>query len=183
MPFNFKKLNTQDVILIEPEVFGDNRGFFVETYKKSDFVKAGIPDDFIQDNHSKSSFGVLRGLHYQLVPHAQGKLIRCIQGEIFDVAVDIRKSSPTFGKWVGETLTSDNKKMLYIPAGFAHGFLTLSETAEIAYKSNDEYAPQYERGIIWNDPDINISWPDIQDITLSSRDRNLPTLNNAENNF
>lgn len=146
-----------DVILIEPKVFADDRGFFLESYQKQRFAEAGIPFDFVQDNHSKSQQGVLRGLHYQ-IEQTQGKLVRVISGEIFDVAVDIRKSSPTFGKWVGEYLSADNKKMLWVPAGFAHGFYVTSPAAEVLYKATDYYAPQWERSIIWNDPAIQIEW-------------------------
>lgn len=147
-----------DVILIEPKVFADERGFVLESYQKQRFTAAGIPFDFVQDNHSKSQQGVLRGLHYQ-IQQAQGKLVRVIAGEVFDVAVDIRKSSPTFGKWVGEFLSADNKKMLWVPAGFAHGFYVISPSAEVQYKTTDYYAPQWERTIAWNDPAINIAWP------------------------
>ena len=147
-----------DVILIEPKVFADERGFVLESYQKQRFTAAVIPFDFVQDNHSKSQQGVLRGLHYQ-IQQAQGKLVRVIAGEVFDVAVDIRKSSPTFGKWVGEFLSADNKKMLWVPAGFAHGFYVISPSAEVQYKTTDYYAPQWERTIAWNDPAINIAWP------------------------
>ena len=181
MPFIFKKQKIEDVILIEPKIFRDVRGFFMETYKFSEFVKNGINVKFVQDNHSLSTKYVLRGLHYQLPPFAQGKLVRCIRGAIFDVAVDIRKSSPYFGKWVGEILSSENKKMLYIPPGFAHGFLTLSDVAEIHYKMTEEYAPDYERGIIFNDPDIKIIWPfeELSEIIVSDKDAKNPTLKNA----
>ena len=159
-----------DVILIEPKVFADERGFVLESYQKQRFTAAGIPFDFVQDNHSKSQQGVLRGLHYQ-IQQTQGKLVRVIAGEVFDVAVDIRKSSPTFGKWVGEFLSADNKKMLWVPAGFAHGFYVISPSAEVQYKTTDYYAPQWERTIAWNDPAINIAWP-IHGITptLSPKD-------------
>lgn len=153
-------LNTAiyDVILIEPKVFSDARGFFLESYQKQRFVEAGIPFDFVQDNHSKSEQGVLRGLHYQ-IQQPQGKLVRVIAGEIFDVAVDIRKHSPTFGKWVGDYLSNNNKKILWVPPGFAHGFYVTSPTAEVLYKATDYYAPQWERTILWNDPTIHIDWP------------------------
>ncbi len=182
MPFKFKRLSIPDVILIEPRVFGDDRGFFMETYKKSDFLKVGIKEEFVQDNHSKSIKGVLRGLHYQLEPKAQGKLVRCIRGKIFDVAVDIRKNSPTFKKWVGVELSEDNKLMVYVPPGFAHGFLTLSEEAEVLYKTTEEYAPELDSGIIWNDEDIGVNWPvDMVDrIILSEKDKKLPNLKNAK---
>lgn len=147
-----------DVILIEPKVFADERGFFLESYQKQRFAEAGISFDFVQDNHSKSQQGVLRGLHYQ-IEKTQGKLVRVISGEIFDVAVDIRKSSPTFGKWVGEYLSADDKKMLWVPPGFAHGFLVTSPSAEVLYKATDYYAPQAECSILWNDHTLNIDWP------------------------
>ena len=149
-----------DVWLIEPRVFGDERGFFFESFNEQAFNAAtGNTLPFVQDNHSKSTKGVLRGLHYQLPPRAQGKLVRVIQGEVFDVAVDIRKGSPTYGQWVGEILSADNKKQLWIPPGFAHGFLTLSDTAEFLYKTTDTWSPEHERAIIWNDPTLNINWP------------------------
>jgi dTDP-4-dehydrorhamnose 3,5-epimerase len=182
MPFNFERLRIPDLILIEPKVFQDKRGFFMESYKYSEFKKAGIKDYFVQDNHSYSRKGVIRGLHYQNPPRAQGKLIKVITGEIFDVAVDIRKGSPTYGKWEAVILSAENKKMLYIPPGFAHGFCTLSEFAEVLYKSTDEYAPECEAGIIWNDPDININWP-IKNPILSEKDLLLPSLKDADNRF
>jgi dTDP-4-dehydrorhamnose 3,5-epimerase len=169
-----------DVILIEPKVFADERGFFLESYQKQRFAEAGIPFDFVQDNHSKSQQGVLRGLHYQ-VQQTQGKLVRVVAGEIFDVAVDIRKSSPTFGKWIGDYLSVDNKKMLWVPAGFAHGFYVTSPSAEVQYKTTDYYAPQWERTIAWNDPAINIAWP-IHGITptLSPKDEAGKSLAQAD---
>ncbi len=180
MSFEFVKLAIEDVILIKPKVFGDNRGFFMESYKKSEFAENGINVDFCQDNHSKSSKGVLRGLHYQLPPKMQGKLVRCPKGKIFDVAVDIRKGSKTFGKWVGEILSEDNFNMLYIPEGFAHGFVVLSETAELLYKATNEYSPENDRGIFWNDPDININWGLDFDPMLSEKDKNQPLLKNVK---
>jgi dTDP-4-dehydrorhamnose 3,5-epimerase len=147
-----------DVFLIEPKVFQDERGFFLESYQKKRFKEAGIDADFVQDNHSKSCQGVLRGLHYQ-IKQPQGKLVRVIVGEIFDVAVDIRKNSRTFGKWVGDHLSAENKKMLWVPEGFAHGIYVTSPQAEVLYKSTDYYAPEWERTIAWNDPAINIQWP------------------------
>lgn len=147
-----------DVLLIEPKVFQDERGFFLESYQKKKFAEAGVPFDFVQDNHSKSCQGVLRGLHYQ-IQQPQGKLVRVIAGEIFDVAVDIRKSSPAFGKWFGTYLSAETKQMLWVPIGFAHGFYVTSPEAEVLYKTTDYYAPQWERAIIWNDPAINIQWP------------------------
>lgn len=173
-----------DVLVIEPDVFGDDRGFFFESFNQQKFESAiGRKVDFVQDNHSKSVKGVLRGLHYQLPPHAQGKLVRVVQGEVFDVAVDIRKSSPTFGKWVGEILSADNKKQLWIPEGFAHGFLTLSETAEFLYKTTDYYAPQSEASIIWNDSTLNILWPMKEYVQLSERDKKAPAFEIQSNLF
>lgn len=161
----------KDVLILEPKVFGDDRGFFFESFNRATFKTAtGLDIDFVQDNHSKSARGVLRGLHYQLPPKAQGKLVRVISGEVFDVAVDVRKSSPTFGKWIGETLSSDNKKQLWIPAGFAHGFLTLSETAEVIYKTDDFYSVHHERCIAWDDAKVGIKWPLNGAPTLSAKD-------------
>ncbi|MCK4800295.1 dTDP-4-dehydrorhamnose 3,5-epimerase [Candidatus Parcubacteria bacterium] len=182
MPFTFKKLSIPEVVLIEPRVFADKRGFFLENYKYSEFADFGIKDNFVQDNHSKSIKGVLRGLHYQKLPKAQAKLVRCISGEFFDVAIDIRKGSPTFGKWVGEILSAKNKKMLYVPIGFAHGFCVLSDYAEISYKSSDEYSPEHEGAICWNDQTINISWS-IKDPVVSEKDAQNKSLNEADNNF
>jgi dTDP-4-dehydrorhamnose 3,5-epimerase len=149
-----------DVWVIEPRVFGDERGFFFESFNEKAFNEAtGNTLAFVQDNHSKSTKGVLRGLHYQLPPKAQGKLVRVVQGEVFDVAVDVRKDSPTFGQWIAEILSAENKKQLWIPPGFVHGFLTLSETAEFLYKTTDYYAPEFERSIKWDDPTLAIDWP------------------------
>ena len=174
----------EEVILIKPNVCDDNRGFFLESYKKSIFTNNGISANFVQDNHSKSSHGVLRGLHYQLVPKTQAKLVRCPSGNIFNVAVDIRSSSPTFGQWVGYELSEDNKFMLYVPGGFAHGFLTLSESAELLYKTSDEYSEKHERVIIYNDPTIGIEWPKLDsELLLSAKDQQAPVLANAEMNF
>jgi len=176
MPFEFKRLEIPDVILIEPKVFEDERGFFMETYKKEDFdEKAGIKGEFIQDNHSKSEYGVLRGLHFQKEPYAQTKIVRCVSGEIYDVAVDLRKNSPTFGRYVSVELSEENKFMVYVPKGFAHGFLVLSENAEVIYKVDNVYAPGYETGLIWNDEDIGIKWP-VDNPIISQKDRNLLTL-------
>ena len=181
MPFLFNKTTINDVILVEPKIFPDDRGFFMEAFKESDFVTNGINGHFVQDNQSKSTRGVLRGLHYQMPPFAQGKLIRCLKGAIYDVAVDIRKSSPTFGKWISYELSEDNRHMLWIPVGFAHGFLTLTANAEIAYKvSGGEYHAASERNIIWNDPDINIKWPFTNDIILAEKDAQAPFLKEAE---
>ena len=182
MPFKFKRLEIPEVALIEPEIFPDARGFFLEAYKQEDFKNAGIEKPLVQINHSQSQKGVLRGLHYQLNPKAQSKLVYVIFGEIFDVAVDIRKGSRTFGKWVGLKLDSKGKKMLYIPEGFAHGFCVLSDTAEIIYLCSNEYSAQNERGIIWNDSNLNIAWPLKQPI-LSQKDSGYPTLEKAEINY
>lgn len=180
MPFEFKKLDIEDVQLIIPKVFDDERGFFLESYKKSDFINNGINIDFNQDNHSRSTKGVLRGLHYQASPKGQAKIVRCIKGEIFDVAVDIRKNSPTFGKWVGEKLSEENKHMLYIPDGFAHGFVVLSDIAEILYKASNEYSKEHDRGILWCDPDIGIDWGIDFEPILSEKDRVQPKLKEIE---
>ena len=164
-------LNIPDVLLIEPRVFKDARGFFFESFREDVFKKeTSLNVSFVQDNHSKSSQGVLRGLHYQLPPHAQGKLVRVIQGEVLDIAVDIRESSPTCGQYIAEILSSDNKKQLYIPEGFAHGFLTLSDTSEFLYKTTDFYHPKSERCILWNDGALRIDWPRNIDIHLSPKD-------------
>ncbi len=168
-----------DVLLIEPQVFGDDRGFFFESFNQNKFeeaIKQKI--NFVQDNHSKSVKGVLRGLHYQLSPKAQGKLVRVIQGEVFDVAVDLRQSSPTFGKWVGEIISADNKKQIWIPEGFAHGFLTLSDTAEFLYKTTDFYSKDHEEAIQWNDKTIGIDWP-IKDVSLSTKDKSAVSFKEA----
>ncbi|HJH25409.1 MAG TPA: dTDP-4-dehydrorhamnose 3,5-epimerase [Methanophagales archaeon] len=176
MTFEFKKLENPDVILIKTKVFEDERGFFMETYKKDDFEeKAGIKGEFIQDNHSKSKRGVLRGLHFQKEPYAQAKIVRCVRGEIYDAVVDLRKDSPTFGKYVGVILSEYNKYQLYIPRGCAHGFLVLSDVAEIFYKADSIYAPDHEGGLIWNDSDVNIPWPSDNPI-LSQKDQKWPTL-------
>jgi len=183
MPFTFHPLQLPEVILIEPRVFADERGYFLETYKYSEFAANGIPDIFVQDNHSRSIRGVLRGLHFQNPPKAQGKLVRVVRGAIFDVAVDIRPSSPTFGEWVGETLSEENQRMLYIPPGFAHGFLVLSAVADVTYKVTEEYAPELDSGIIWNDPTIAIPWPLESPPILSAKDAALPPLLRADNRF
>lgn len=169
-----------EVILFEPKVFGDERGFFFESFNHARFEEAvGRPVKFVQDNHSKSTKGVLRGLHYQ-VQQAQGKLVRVVQGEVFDVAVDIRRSSPTFGKWVGAHLTAENKHQLWVPEGFAHGFVVLSETAEFLYKTTDYYAPSHERSILWNDPDLGIQWRFEGEPNLSAKDQAALLLKSAE---
>lgn len=170
-----------DVLIIEPRMFGDARGFFFESYNEREFRAAtGLDVHFVQDNHSRSSRGVLRGLHYQLSPAAQGKLVRCVVGEVFDVAVDIRKSSPTFGKWVGVRLSAENKRQLWIPPGFAHGFLVLSESADFLYKTTDYYSPEYERCVLWNDPDLAVAWPLEIDPALSSKDQSGSWFSAAE---
>lgn len=170
-----------DVKLIEPQVFIDERGFFSESYNKEKFNETlGRNVDFVQDNHSLSLKGVLRGLHYQLEPYAQGKLIRCSEGAVFDVAVDIRESSPTFGKWVGIVLSGKNKHQLWVPEGFAHGFITLSERAQIVYKTTNYYAPEYERSILWDDSDIAIQWPFKGNILLSAKDKSGKKFEDAE---
>lgn len=172
-------LSITGVFLIEPEVFGDDRGFFFESFNQEKFEDViGKKVNFVQDNHSKSIKGVLRGLHYQLPPKAQGKLVRVTQGEVFDIAVDIRKSSPTFGKWIGEILSASNKKQIWIPEGFAHGFLTLSDTAEFLYKTTDFYSNEHERAIRWNDETIGIKWP-ANDISLSLKDESAQSFKEA----
>lgn len=170
-----------DVLIIEPKVFGDERGFFFESFNQKAFNEAtGLDVNFVQDNHSRSAKGVLRGLHYQVPPHAQGKLVRVVRGAVFDVAVDIRQRSATFGKWVGLELSEENRKQLWVPAGLAHGFLVLSESADFLYKTTDYYAPQHERCIAWNDPGIGIEWPDTgMAPTLSTKDRNGQHLSSA----
>ena len=174
MPFEFIKQEIQDVILIKPKVFEDNRGFFMESYKKSDFFEAGIKDEFNQDNCSKSTKGVLRGLHYQVAPMAQSKMVRCTKGRVFDVAVDLRENSSTCGKWVGVELSEENKHIFYVPEGFAHGFVVLSDEAELYYKTSNEYSAQHERGILWNDPDLNIDWNIDFDPIVSDKDKLQP---------
>jgi dTDP-4-dehydrorhamnose 3,5-epimerase len=182
MPFTFKRLGIPSVVLIEPEVFEDDRGFFMETYRRPDFAAAGIKESFVQENHSRSTKGVLRGLHYQNPPFAQGKLVRVVTGDIFDVAVDIRKGSPTWGKWVGVILSEANKNILYVPAGLAHGFCVLSPIAEVVYKTTSVYSAESEAGIVWDDADLNIEWP-VKDPILSEKDRRLPAFKNADIRF
>jgi dTDP-4-dehydrorhamnose 3,5-epimerase len=159
-----------EVRIIEPNVFGDERGFFMESYNEREMQKIGIDAHFVQDNHSRSTRNVLRGLHYQL-HHAQGKLVRVVSGRVFDVAVDIRRGSPAFGKWTGVELTAENKRMFWIPPCFAHGFVVLSETADFLYKATDYYAPEFERSILWNDPEIGIRWPHTGEPLLSAKDK------------
>lgn len=177
---NATPLSIPEVILFEPKVFGDERGFFFESFNHARFDAAvGYRVNFVQDNHSRSVKGVLRGLHYQ-IQQAQGKLVRVVQGEVFDVAVDLRKSSPTFGQWVGERLSAENKKQLWVPAGFAHGFVVLSDTAEFLYKTTDYYAPAHERSILWNDPDLAIDWQLDGQPALSAKDQAGVAFRNAE---
>ncbi|ELX9580966.1 dTDP-4-dehydrorhamnose 3,5-epimerase [Escherichia coli] len=178
---NVIKTEIPDVVIFEPKVFGDARGFFFESFNQKIFEgTVGRKVEFVQDNHSQSEKGVLRGLHYQLDPHAQGKLVRCVEGEVFDVAVDIRKSSTTFGQWVGVILSAENKRQLWVPEGFAHGFMTLSDNAQFLYKTTDYYAPYSERSIAWNDPEIAIKWPMSDEIVLSAKDRQGVKLTQAE---
>lgn len=181
MPYQVTSTAIPDVLILEPKVFGDSRGFFFESYNEHDFQQAtGLDVKFVQDNHSRSSKGVLRGLHYQLPPHAQGKLVRCVRGAVFDVAVDIRKSSRTFGQWVAVELSEHNHKQLWIPPGFAHGFLTLTDAAEFLYKTTAYYAPACDRGIAWNDPAIDVPWPDVgAPPQLSAKDQGAPPLSMA----
>ena len=182
----FTRIDTsiKGVYVIEPTVFGDNRGYFMETYNYEEFAAAGLDMKFVQDNQSKSKKGVLRGLHLQ-TEHTQGKLVRVIKGEVYDVAVDLRKNSPTYGKYVGVVLSEENKKQFYIPEGFAHGFVVLSEEAEFTYKCTDFYHPEFEMGIIWNDPDVAIEWPmgnlKIEDLLTSEKDAKWPSLKELKN--
>ncbi len=180
MPFVFENQSIKDLILIKPTVFRDSRGFFLESYTKSEFFRNGIDIEFNQDNHSKSCAKVLRGLHYQKVPYEQAKLVRCTRGRIFDVAVDIRKDSPTFGKYVKVELSDENQQMLFIPKGFAHGFVVLSDEAEIMYKASGEYNPESDRGILWNDSEINIDWGIDFEPVLSEKDKAQPQLKEAD---
>ena len=170
--FNLNKSKIDGIYIIEPKVFGDNRGYFMETYNKEQFAEVGLNMTFVQDNESKSSKGVLRGLHFQK-KHSQGKLVRVTKGEVFDVAVDLRTGSKTYGQWEGVILNKENKKQFYIPKGFAHGFLVISDEAVFNYKCTDFYAPEYDGGVMWNDPDINIKWPleGIENILLSEKDK------------
>jgi dTDP-4-dehydrorhamnose 3,5-epimerase len=175
MDVKIKQLTLPGVFLIEPKCFEDNRGYFMETYHQQKYQKAGIDQAFVQDNHSHSTRGVLRGLHYQL-KHPQGKLIYTVTGTIFDVAVDIRKGSPTFGQWTGAELSAENKRQIYIPQGFAHGFVVLSESADVIYKCTDLYTPGDEYGVLWSDPEIGINWP-VGNPILSQKDIENPSLN------
>ena len=182
MPFEFKELEMPGIIAVRPRMFEDDRGGFMEVYKHSEFARAGIHERFVQDNYSRSGKNVLRGLHYQKDTAAQGKLVWCVRGRIFDVAVDIRKGSPTYGRWTGLELSESNRTMLYIPPAFAHGFLVLGDFAEVVYKCTAEYSPENDRGIIWNDPDIAIEWP-LKAPVLSEKDGRHPMLRDADNSF
>lgn len=182
MPFTSMKLGIPDCVLIEPKIFPDSRGYFAEVYKNTDFSFLGIKKPIAQINYSRSSKNVLRGMHYQNNPMAQGKMMQVISGEIFDVAVDIRRGSPTYGKWVAEKLSSENLKILYIPEGFAHGFCVLSDTATITYYCTNTYSPQDERGFRWDDPEVKISWP-ISYPVVSERDSKFPSFKDCDNNF
>lgn len=174
MSFTFTQVKTPSGLIVAvPYVFNDERGFLTETYREDEFEKGGIKEEFVQDNHSRSAKGVIRGLHFQVEPHVQSKLIRCIRGEIFDVAIDLRKKSPTFGEWYGIVLSEENKKMLYVPKGFAHGFSALSEVAEVIYKVDDIYCREDERGIRFDDPQLAIEWR-VTNPIVSSRDKALP---------
>ena len=175
MPFTFIPTALPGVVIIEPKVFADERGFFMETFKKSDFAAGGLDADFVQENHSKSVMGTLRGLHLQRAPKAQGKLVRAVEGEVFDVAADIRRESPTFGRWVSVTLSAENRRSVFIPAGYAHGFCVVSSAAQVVYKTTHEYAPELEWGVRWDDPMLAIPWP-ISTPILSSRDDRWPLL-------
>ena len=182
--FDFNETNIKDLYIITPSIFGDNRGYFMETYNKNEFSKSGLDMDFVQDNQSKSKKGVLRGLHFQK-NYPQGKLVRVLKGKVFDVAVDLRYDSDTYSQWYGVILSEENKKQFYVPEGFAHGFLVLSVEAEFAYKCTDFYHPEDEGGIIWNDPEINIDWPlnELNEIILSDKDKGLKKLNEQNIKF
>ena len=180
MPYTVTSTALPDVLILEPTVFGDDRGFFFESFNQRAFAEAtGIDQPFVQDNHSKSSRGVLRGLHYQIA-HPQGKLVRVTAGTVFDVAVDLRRSSPTFAQWVGVTLSAENKCQLWVPPGFAHGFIVTSDTAEFLYKTTDYWHPEHERSVRWSDPTLGIAWPDVGTPTLAPKDGNAPLLAEAE---
>ena len=185
MPFEYRRIQSlADLMIIEPRVFPDDRGWFTETYKQGDFAANGIESSFNQDNHSRTDGrNVIRGLHYQLNPAAQGKLVRCVVGAVFDVAVDIRKGSPTYSRWVSVELTAENRRILWIPPGFAHGFCTLTEVSEVVYKATAEYSAKHDRCIRWDDPTLAINWPLTTHPLLSTRDASAPALAQAENNF
>jgi dTDP-4-dehydrorhamnose 3,5-epimerase len=180
MPYTVTPTSLPEVLILQPKVFGDERGFFFESFNALDFAKCtGLNMPFVQDNHSRSAKGVLRGLHYQ-IQHPQGKLVRVTQGEVFDVAVDLRRSSPNFGRWEGVVLSGDNKRQLWVPPGFAHGFVVLSESAEFLYKTTDYYAPEFERSLLWSDPSVGIQWPVGDAPLLAAKDRDAATLDRAE---
>ena len=180
--FTFNETKIKDVYIIDVKTYGDNRGYFMETYKESDFKDAGLNYNFVQDNQSSSRKGVLRGLHFQKT-HPQAKLVRVLKGEVFDVAVDLRKNSPTYGQWVGVALSEENKRQFMIPRGFAHGFVVMSDYAEFAYKCDELYHPEDEGGIMWNDPGIGIDWPEVGEIILSEKDKVHPSLADSKIKF
>ena len=180
MPFTFTKTKIPDVVVVEPKVFGDERGYFMETYSEKDFAEAGLKYKFVQDNQSSSTKGVLRGLHFQKT-YPQAKLVRVLSGEVFDVAVDLRENSPTYGQWVGEVLSAENHKQLMIPRGFAHGFVVMSETAEFAYKCDDFYHPEDEGGLLYDS--VGIEWPEVGELTLSEKDLKHPSFNELDFKF
>ena len=182
MPFQFQPLDIPEVVLVEARAFDDQRGFFMESYKRSAFAEAGIVEIFVQDNYSHSTRGVLRGLHYQNPPAAQGKLVQALRGEILDIAVDIRKGSPSYGRFVTATLSHKNRRLLFVPAGFAHGFLALSDEADVVYKVTSEYSPEHDSGVLWSDPALGIELP-LSDVLLSDKDQVLPLLADADNSF
>jgi dTDP-4-dehydrorhamnose 3,5-epimerase len=179
MPFTFTKTKIKDLLIIQPQKFGDSRGFFSETYKRSEFEANGISEQFAQDNHSCSSKGVLRGIHFQSAPMAQGKLVRVTRGSVWDVAVDLRVDSPTFKEWVGVELTEENGTMLYVPPGFGHGFVTLEDDTHFLYKCTEEYSPEHDGGIKWDDPELGIQWP-LTDVEVSAKDKTLPLLSEVQ---
>ena len=180
--FTFSETGIKGVFIIDVKLFGDNRGYFMETYKEEDFVAAGLDYHFVQDNQSSSRKGVLRGLHFQKT-FPQAKLVRVLKGEVFDVAVDLRKDSVTFGKWIGVLLSEENHRQMMIPRGFAHGFVVVSDVAEFAYKCDEKYHPEDEGGLLWNDPDIGIEWPEVGEIILSEKDKNNPRLTECKIRF
>jgi dTDP-4-dehydrorhamnose 3,5-epimerase len=183
--FTFKKSPLPGLLIIEPRVFPDGRGFFMEFYNRDEFAQNGLTEPFVQDNHSRSRKGVVRGLHYQIKPAPMGKLVKCASGSIFDAGVDVRKGSPTFGKWYGEILTGDNHKMLYLPPGFAHGFLALDDNTEVIYACTNVYSPESERALLWNDPAVGIKWPldKAGKVVVSDKDARSPGLKDADTNF
>jgi len=183
MPFAFKRLALPEVVLVSPKVFPDDRGYFLEIFKSGDFAKEGLPEVFVQDNCSRSKRGVVRGLHFQKNPSAQGKLVQCLRGRIFDVAVDLRKGSPSYGKWVGEFLDEENHHMLYVPTGFAHGFCAVGDINDVSYKVTSPFAPQDDRGMRWNDPALGVDWHLPCDAIISGKDAALPLFKDIDCNF